>query len=69
MLLQQLLLNGENGAIGPNAQPLVARGPELGAVGAVIQLLGATSSVLEIQRKLKNARHLSAQVNHCVSYH
>ena len=67
MILQQLLLNGKNGANGPNAQPHVARGLELGAEGAVIQLLGATNSVLEIQQKLKNVRHLSAQVIHCVA--
>ena len=54
--------NGKNGATGPNAQPLVARGPKSGPELAVSQLLEGTSSALEITQKRKIARHPSVQV-------
>ena len=63
--LQYLLPNGKNGEVGLNAQPLVARGSESEHAHAVNQSLEATCCVLEMCQKLKNARHLSAQVIHC----
>ena len=54
--------NGKNGVTGPNAQPLVARGPKSGPELAVSQLLEGTSSALEITQRRKIARHPSVQV-------
>ena len=62
MTLQQQLPNGKNGAIGPNAQPLVARGPKSGPVLAVNQLLEALKGVLATPQRLNDARHPSAKV-------
>ena len=62
-MLQPLLRNGKTGAIGLNAQPLVARGSNLGPVLAVNQSLGAMNSVLEMLQWLKAVAQLNAQVN------
>ena len=62
MTLQQQMPNGMIGATGPNAQPLVARGPKSGPVLAVTQLLGGMCSVLENPRRLTIAQYQSAKV-------
>ena len=49
------MLNGKSGAIGPNAQHLVARGPNSGPELAVNQPLGATKPVLAITQRLNIA--------------
>ena len=56
------MLNGKSGAIGPNAQHLVARGPNSGPELAVKQPLGATKPVLAIPQRLDIAQHLYVQV-------
>ena len=61
-ILQPSLLNGKNGEGGPNAQPLVARGPKSGLVLAVNQLLEGTSGALENPRRLTIAQYQSAKV-------
>ena len=53
--LQPLMLTGKSGAIGPNAQHLVARGPNSGPELAVNQPLGATKPVLAITQRLNIA--------------
>ena len=60
--LQPLLPNGKTGAIGLNAQPLVARGWKSGLELAVNQSLEATTSVLGMRQRLTIARHLIVQV-------
>ena len=57
------MLNGKSGANGPNAQHLVARGPNSGPELAVNQPLGATKPVLAIPQRLDIAQHLNAQVS------
>ena len=54
--------NGKSGANGPNAQHLVARGPNSGPELAVNQPLGATKPVLAITQRLNIAQHLYVQV-------
>ena len=61
-MLQPLQRNGKTGAIGLNAQHPVARGSNSGPVPAVNQSLEATTSVLEMGQRLRNARHPSVQV-------
>ena len=57
------MLNGKSGANGPNAQHLVARGPNSGPELAVNQPLGATKPVLAITQRLDIAQHLYVQVS------
>ena len=65
MISQPLPRNGENGADGLPAPHLADLAPNSGHAHAVNQRLEATCCVLEMCQKLKNARHLSAQVIHC----
>ena len=68
MILQpELLLSGKCGVSGPNAFPLVARGPKLGPEHVMDHLLEAMDCVLEIPLRLKIARHLGVQVNNPLS--
>ena len=63
MIFQPLMLNGKSGAIGPNAQHLVARGPDSGPELVVNQPLEATKPVLAIPQRLDIAQHLYVQVS------
>lgn len=56
-------LNGKNGASGPNAQPLAARGPKSELVLAVNQPWEAFGNVQEIIHRSRIAAQLIAKVN------
>ena len=63
IIWQPFPLSGNPGDNGPSVRHLVGRGPELGAVVAVNQLLGALISVPGIQQRLKTVCQLSVQVS------
>lgn len=55
--------NGKNGAGGPNAVPLVARGQNSDLELAVERSLEAMKTVLEIPQRLGSAKYQNAKVS------